>query len=194
MIKDLRPAYLLNLTDNRTSMRCITGAISIYSISCGHARHKKSNFAVFIQMPDKVVESCQYVWYEISTKLISLPDRPSEFKQLSWDKPVAEREFSILLQHQVDDYSKARLLVATSKRSVYWFHMPTLLHYVSNASMITQLGSRSAYTSEHSHLSTSHVLLQRSSRCQRNACPLSCKRSGGRFIWHNHLNYIIHRS
>ena len=144
----------------------------------------------FAQMPDKVVESCQQAWSDINAKPI--PDGPSAAKQRSWDYPVVEREFSFLLQYQIDDYGKARLLAAASKHSADWLH----------AIPITSCGLR---------LDDDAVRIAVSLRlgadiCQPHTCccgtqvdargshALSCKRSSGRLIRHNHLNDIIHRS
>ena len=63
-------------------------------------------------MSNKVVESYQQMWSDINAKPI--PDGPSATKQQHWDSPVAEREFAILLQHQIGDYGKARLIDVAS--------------------------------------------------------------------------------
>ena len=68
----------------------------------------------FAQMPDKVVESYQHPGCEINAKLVW--DGLSATKQRSWNNPVVKKEYVILLQRQVDDYGKARLLAAASKQ------------------------------------------------------------------------------
>ena len=56
----------------------------------------------FAQMPDKVIESYQHTWCDLNAKPVL--DEPSATKQRSWDNPVVERKFAILLQHQIDIY------------------------------------------------------------------------------------------
>ena len=70
----------------------------------GTRDQKNQVLQCFAQMPDKVVESYQQTWCDMNAKLI--PDGPSATKQRSWDNPVVEREFAILLRHQRDDYGK----------------------------------------------------------------------------------------
>ena len=65
-------------------------------------------------MPGKVVESYQQTWCAINAKPI--PDGTISNQTTILGNPVVEREFA-LLQHQVDDYGKVRLLAAVSKYS-----------------------------------------------------------------------------
>ena len=144
----------------------------------------------YAQMPDKAVEACQQVWCDINAKPI--PNGTLATKQQAWDTPVVEKEFSFLLEHQVDDYSKARLLAAASKHSADWLHAIPItscgLRLDDNAIRIAvglRLGAD--ICQPHTCFCGAHVDV-------RGSHALSCKRSSGRLIRHNYLNDIIHRS
>ena len=144
----------------------------------------------FAQISDKVVETYQQTRCDISAK--SIPDGRLATKQRSWANPVVEREFAILLQRQVDDYSEARLLVAASKHSADWLH----------AIPITSCGLRL----DDDAIRIAVGLRLGADVCQPHTCccgvqvdvkeshALSRKRNSGQIIRLNHLNEITHRS
>ena len=138
-------------------------------------------------MLDDIVVRLKQSWQDTTAK--PLPDTSIANKQQSWDKPVVEREFAELLQHQPDDYGKARLLAASSKHSADWLH----------AIPITSCGLRL----EDDAVRIAVGLRLGTDICQPHTCQcgvsvdfrgshaLSCKRSVGRLIRHNHLNDVI---
>ena len=68
---------------------------------------------------DDDVNRCLEQWLDLN-ECTAIPD-PC-FKQRAWDKPIVEREFNHLMQKQVDNYDKARLLAASIKHSGDWLY------------------------------------------------------------------------
>ena len=134
-------------------------------------------------MPDKVVKSYPQIWCGINAK--PLPDKPSAIKQRSWDNPVVKREFAFLLRHQEVDYGVVQLLAAASK------HRTDRLHAIPITSCELRL--------DYGAVRIAVGLCLGACICQPHTCCcgvqvdvrkshiiLSCKRSSGRLIRHNH--------
>ena len=88
-----------------------------------------------------------------------------------------EREFSILLQHQVDDYGKARLLAAASKLSTDWLHAIPITLYglgLDDDAVRIAVGLRLGADICHPHMCCWEVQVD-----VRESHALSCKRSSG---------------
>lgn len=142
------------------------------------------------QLPDDIVTDLTRNWQDTTEK--PLPDSSSARKQQSWDKPVVEREYAELLLQQPDNYDKARLLAAASKHSADWLHAIPItscgLRLEDNAVRIA-VGLRLGTDICQPHTCQCGALVD-----VRGSHGLSCKRSAGRLIRHNHMNDIIHRS
>ena len=113
-------------------------------------------------------------------------------KQRSWDKPCIEAEFSRLLNSQIDNHHRARLLALTAPHSGDWLH----------ALPISTCGLR--LSDEDVRVAVGLRLGAR--LCEPHQCPcganvdtrgihgLSCKRSVGRTTRHHAINDLIWRA
>lgn len=140
-------------------------------------------------LPDIEYDSCLSQWRNTNI-LQHLPDQPS--KQRSWDGVVVDREFSVLMQHQTDDYNKARLLAASAKHSGDWLHAIPITSCglrLDNEAIRIAVGLRLG-----SDICQPHTCICGAMADVRGCHALTCKRSSGRIIRHNYLNDIILRS
>jgi len=142
------------------------------------------------QIPDGNLDANLQIWLDKNRKPI--PDATSAHKQKSWDKPVVEREFSELLQRQTENRDRARLLASASKHSADWLHAIPITSCglrLDDESIRIAVGLRLGTDICHPHTCICGATVD-----VRGSHALSCKRSSGRLIRHNHLNDIILRS
>jgi hypothetical protein len=121
-----------------------------------------------------------------------IPTAASPAKQQTWDKPIVQLELSQLLERHIDVYDKARLLAATSKHSGDWLHAIPIsscgLRLDNEAVRMAVCFRLGIDICEPHPCVCGHLVDTRGSHA------LSCKRTSGRLIRHNHLNDIVLRS
>lgn len=144
----------------------------------------------FSYKSDLDFDRCLEVWEVTNNK--PLPAQTAAAKQQTWDNPVVDSEFASLLQRQHDDYNKARLLAASAKHSADW------LHAIPISSCGLRLDDEAVRIAVGLRLGT-ELCLCHTCPCGamvdvRGAHALSCRRSSGKFMRHNSINDLIHRS
>jgi hypothetical protein len=106
--------------------------------------------------------------------------------------PIVALELSQLLQRQTDIYDKARLLASTAKHSGDWLNAIPITSCglrLNDEAVRIAVGFRLGTDICEPHKCVCGALVD-----ARGSHALSCKRTSGRLIRHNHLNDIIHRS
>ena len=148
--------------------------------------------------PYSDIDRYHQLWHEHYGHVQSLT---SPAKQQTWDKPIVKRELSQLVERQTENYDMVMLLASASKHRGYWLHaIPISLCGLRHPYLIMRPSS--GWWSHHDcsgialgsrHLRT-HTCVFGAMVDVRESHSLSCKRSSGRLIRHNHLNEIIHCS
>ena len=136
---------------------------------------------------DDNLESCIRTWCATYGKPI--PDQSSSARQKTWDKPVTEREYTELLHRHTDNHDRARLLAAAAKHSADWLHAIPITSCglrLDDEAVQIAVGLRLGADICQPHSCTCGTLVN-----VRGSHALSCKRSSGRLIRHNHLNHSL---
>jgi hypothetical protein len=123
---------------------------------------------------------------------IQLPTSSAACKQSSWDKPLVEATYAILLASQPDEHHRARLLAASAAHSGDWLNVLPISACglrLDDSAIRIAVGLRLG-----SNICEPHQCVCGSMVNARGNHGLSCKRSSGRTLRHNYINDIIYHS
>jgi hypothetical protein len=113
-------------------------------------------------------------------------------RQSSWNKPYVDATYASLLNAQLDDHGKARLLAASAAHSGDWLHALPISSCglrLDDESVRVAVGLRLG-----SNLCDQHVCPCGAAVDCRGTHGLSCKKATGKTARHAYINNIIHRA